>query len=128
MQIKMISMVAMGGAIGSSGRYMAGVLATRLLGINFPWGTMIVNIVGAFTMGVLVSLLAVRFSVGNEVRAFLAVGLLGGFTTFSSFTLDAVYLLEKKQYASALSYMSVSVIGGLLALFLGLYLARILAA
>jgi CrcB protein len=125
--MKMMLMVAMGGAIGSSGRYLVGVLATRLLGLNFPWGTMIVNIVGSFIMGVLISLLALRFSVGNEVRAFLAVGLLGGFTTFSSFTLDAVYLLEKKQYSHALSYMGVSVIGGLLALFLGLYVARTLA-
>jgi len=125
--MKMVLMVAMGGAIGSSMRYLVGVWATRLFGFNFPWGTMIVNILGSFIMGVLVSLLALRFSVGNEVRAFLAVGLLGGFTTFSSFTLDAVYLLEKKQYSHALSYMSVSVIGGLLALFLGLYLARLLA-
>ena len=125
--MKVVLMVAMGGAIGSSMRYLVGVWATRLFGFNFPWGTMIVNIMGSFIMGVLVSLLALRFSVGNEVRAFLAVGLLGGFTTFSSFTLDAVYLLEKKQYSHALSYMSVSVIGGLLALFLGLYLARLLA-
>ncbi len=124
----MLLAVALGGAIGASGRYMAGVLATRFLGIDFPWGTLIVNILGSFLMGILVSLLAIRFSVGNEMRAFLAIGILGGFTTFSSFALDFVYLFEKKQYYSAMGYMGASVVLSVLALFLGLSLARILAA
>lgn len=128
MKLNMVLLAAAGGAIGSMGRYMVGVLATRFLGITFPWGTMIVNILGSFMMGVLVSLLALRFSVGNEVRAFLAIGLLGGFTTFSSFALDSVFLLENKQYSYALSYMSVSVICSLLALFAGLSLVRFLFA
>ncbi len=125
--MKMVLMVAMGGAIGSSARYLVGVLATRLFGINFPWGTLIVNIAGSFMMGVLVSLLALRFSVGNEVRGFLAIGVLGGFTTFSSFALDFVYLFEKKQYIWAMGYMSVTVICSILALFLGLAVTRSLA-
>jgi CrcB protein len=125
--MKMVLMVALGGAIGASGRYMVGVLATRLLGINFPWGTLVVNIAGSFLMGVLVSLLALRFSVGNEVRAFLAIGVLGGFTTFSSFALDVVYLYEKKQYLASMSYMGISVVSSILALFFGLYLVRSLA-
>ena len=128
MKINMILLVAAGGAFGSAGRYLVGVLATRFLGMNFPWGTMIVNLLGSFLMGVLVSLLALRFSVGNDVRAFLAIGLLGGFTTFSSFALDAVFLLENKQYSYALSYMSVSVICSLLALFAGLSLVRTIFA
>jgi len=123
----MVLMVAMGGAIGSAARYLVGVLATRLFGITFPWGTLIVNIAGSFMMGVLVSLLALRFSVGNEVRGFLAIGLLGGFTTFSSFALDFVYLYEKKQYLTAMGYMSVTVICSVLALFLGLAVTRSLA-
>ncbi len=125
--MKMVLMVAMGGAIGSAARYLVGVLATRLFGITFPWGTLIVNIAGSFMMGVLVSLLALRFSVGNEVRGFLAIGLLGGFTTFSSFALDFVYLYEKKQYLTAMGYMSVTVICSVLALFLGLAVTRSLA-
>jgi fluoride exporter len=125
--MKMILMVAMGGAIGSSGRYMVGVLATRLFGISFPWGTMIVNILGSFVMGLLVALLAVRYSVSNEVRGFLAIGVLGGFTTFSSFALDIVYLYEKKQYLASAGYMSISVICSILALFSGMALVRSLA-
>ncbi|MCF6199679.1 MAG: fluoride efflux transporter CrcB [Hyphomicrobiaceae bacterium] len=125
--MKMMLMVAMGGAIGSSLRYLVGVLATRLFGINFPWGTMIVNITGSFMMGVLVTLLALRFSVSNEVRALLAIGVLGGFTTFSSFALDFVYLFEKKQYYTAMGYMSISVLCSVLALFLGLAVTRSLA-
>lgn len=125
--MKMLLMVAMGGAIGSSGRYMVGVLATRLFGISFPWGTMIVNILGSFVMGLLVALLAVRYSVSNEVRGFLAIGVLGGFTTFSSFALDIVYLYEKKQYLASAGYMSISVICSILALFSGMALVRSLA-
>ena len=122
--MKMILMVAMGGAVGSSFRYLVGVAAMRFLGMGFPWGTMIVNIAGSFIMGVLIALLALRFSVGNEVRAFLAIGVLGGFTTFSSFALDVVSLYEKKQYFASMGYMSISVIGSILALFLGLFVVR----
>ena len=125
--MKMMLMVALGGAIGSSARYLVGVLATRVFGIGFPWGTMIVNIVGSFAMGVLVASLAIRYSVSNEVRAFIAIGVLGGFTTFSSFALDVVYLYEKKQYFASAGYMSFSVICSILALFSGLALVRSLA-
>ncbi len=122
--MKMVLMVAMGGAIGASGRYMVGVFATRLFGAGFPWGTLIVNIFGSFLMGVLIGALALRYSVSNEVRAFLAIGILGGFTTFSSFALDFVHLYEKKQYVAGLSYMGFSVVCSILALFLGLALIR----
>ena len=125
--MKMMLMVAMGGAFGSAGRYMVGVLATRLFGIGFPWGTMIVNIMGSFLMGVLVASLALRYSVSNEVRGFLAIGVLGGFTTFSSFALDYVYLYEKKQYLASAGYMGLSVFCSILALFFGLALVRSIA-
>jgi len=126
--MKMVIMAAAGGALGASGRYLVGVMATRLLGINFPWGTMIVNIVGSFMMGALVAALALRFSVGNEVRAFLAIGVLGGFTTFSSFALDFVYLLERKQFLVGGVYLGVSVFVSVMALFFGMSLARALLA
>ena len=122
--MKMILMVAMGGAIGSSFRYLFGVAATRLFGMGFPWGTLIVNIVGSFLMGVLIVLLALRYSVNNEVRAFLAIGVLGGFTTFSSFALDVVLLYERKQYFASMGYMSASVICSILALFMGMAVVR----
>ncbi len=122
--MKMILMVALGGAIGSSFRYLVGVAATRLFGIGFPWGTLIVNIVGSFLMGALIVALALRYSVSNEVRAFLAIGVLGGFTTFSSFALDVVALYDKKQYFASMGYVSVSVICSILALFLGMAVVR----
>ncbi|MCP4933964.1 MAG: fluoride efflux transporter CrcB [bacterium] len=122
--MKMILMVALGGAIGSSFRYLVGVTATRLFGMGFPWGTLIVNIVGSFLMGALIVLLALRFSVSNEIRAFLAIGVLGGFTTFSSFALDIVSLYEKKQYLASMGYMSVSVICSILGMFLGMAVVR----
>jgi CrcB protein len=75
-------------------------------------------------MGLLISLLALRFSVSNEVRTFLAIGVLGGFTTFSSFALDFAVLLERKEMMTAFVYLSISVMGSILALFAGLYLAR----
>lgn len=126
--MNMVLMAALGGAIGASGRYMVGVMATRLFGISFPYGTLIVNIAGSFLMGLLVSLLAVRFSVSNEWRTFLAIGILGGFTTFSSFSLDFVYLLERKQLLAGSLYLGLSVTGSILALFWGLYLGRSFAA
>ena len=122
--MKMMLMVALGGAIGTTGRYLVGVLAARLFGVGFPWGTLIVNILGSFVMGVLIATLALRYSVSNEVRAFLTIGILGGFTTFSSFALDVVFLAEKKQYLASMSYMGLSVICSLIALVLGLTLVR----
>jgi CrcB protein len=126
--MKMAIYAAAGGAFGAAARYMTGVFMTRIMGVNFPWGTLSVNIAGSFLMGVLVSLLALRFSVGNEARTFLAIGVLGGFTTFSSFALDFVYLIERKQYAAGAAYLGVSVIGSIIALFFGLYIIRALFA
>lgn len=126
--MKLMIMVALGGAIGSMLRYLVGVLAARFFGIGFPWGTLIVNVAGSFLMGVLVASVAVRFSISNEFRSFLAIGVLGGFTTFSSFALDFVYLLEKKQNFEGLAYLGGSVFLSVIALFLGLQLARSLFA
>ena len=126
--MKMAVFAAAGGALGASGRYMTGVLMTRLLGTSFPWGTLTVNIVGSFIMGALVTALALRFSVGNEMRTFLAIGILGGFTTFSSFALDFAYLIERRQILGGMIYMGASVIGSVMAIFLGFYMARAIFA
>ncbi|SPF77785.1 Putative fluoride ion transporter CrcB [Pseudoprimorskyibacter insulae] len=112
----------MGGAIGASGRYLTGLWAGRTLGHGFPWGTLTVNIVGSFVMGVVVVVLA-HLS-GNRYAPLLMTGILGGFTTFSAFSLDAVTLYERGQTGLAASYVGASVVFSLAALFAGLLLAR----
>ena len=122
--MKLILLAAAGGAIGAAGRYIVGISAVRLLGHGFPWGTLSVNILGSFLMGVLIEAWALRFNAPQEVRVFLATGLLGGFTTFSAFSLDLVTLFERKDYGTALIYLMGSVGLSLLALFAGLYVMR----
>lgn len=94
--MKMVLMAAMGGAIGAAGRYLVSVGAMRLIGSGFPWGTLIVNVAGSLVMGLMIEAFALRYSVSNEVRTFLATGILGGFTTFSAFSLDFAVLMERK--------------------------------
>ncbi|GAB4272347.1 MAG: fluoride efflux transporter CrcB [Pararhodobacter sp.] len=114
--------VALGGALGASGRYLTGVAAMRLMGPGFPWGTLAVNIAGSFLMGVLVVVLG-HFS-GNRFAPFLMTGVLGGFTTFSAFSLDALTLWERGQQALAAGYVAASVLLSLAAIVAGLTLAR----
>jgi CrcB protein len=116
-----LAQVAIGGAIGASARYLTGLLAVRLLGKGFPWGTLFVNIVGSFLMGVLV--VALLHVGGNRFAPLLMTGLLGGFTTFSAFSLDAVSLYERVALALASSYITASVVFSLGALFAGLLIA-----
>ncbi|MGI9404852.1 MAG: CrcB family protein, partial [Hyphomicrobiaceae bacterium] len=92
--------------------------------LNFPWGTLTVNVLGSFLMGILIGFLALRVSGGENLRVFLAVGVLGGFTTFSAFSLDVFYLMERKSHGLAFLYASASVFLSIAALFIGLYLAR----
>lgn len=116
----------MGGAIGAAGRYLVGVGAIRLLGTGFPWGTLIVNVVGSLIMGMMIEAFALRYSVSNEVRAFLATGILGGFTTFSAFSLDMATLIERKAQGLTVIYLGASVGLSILALFAGLAIARVI--
>lgn len=120
--------VALGGAIGSAARYGVNVWSGRVLGSEFPWHTFIVNVVGCFAMGVLVELMALKLNVGNDTRAFLTTGILGGFTTFSAYSLDFAVLVERKSYGGALAYGTGSVALSLIAVFAGLSLVRTLAA
>ena len=114
--------VALGGAIGATLRWLTGLLTLRLLGPGFPWGTFTVNILGSFAMGVLVVVLAERG--GQRIAPFAMTGLLGGFTTFSAFSLDAVRMIEDGQLAQAALYTGASVVLGVLALVAGLMMAR----
>lgn len=119
--------VALGGAIGAVLRYVLNIGIAKVAGSDFPWHTMLINITGSFVMGVLVALMAQRWNVSNEVRAFLTTGILGGYTTFSSFSLDFAVLFERKAYAMAGAYALGSVVISLIAVFLGMALARALA-
>lgn len=114
--------VALGGAIGASGRYLTGLAAIRVMGPGFPWGTLTVNIVGSFVMGVFVVVLGHLSA--NRFAPLLMTGVLGGFTTFSAFSLDAITLWERGQTGIAAVYVFVSVIFSLSALGAGLILAR----
>jgi fluoride exporter len=119
-----ILLVAIGGATGSVARYLTGIAMTRLLGPAFPWGTITVNILGSFAIGILAELVARKLSAPVELRLLLVVGFLGGFTTFSSFSLDTLSLFEKGEGVAALAYVGASVILSLAAAFGGLALGR----
>lgn len=114
--------VALGGAIGALLRYLTNVGVMRLVGPGFPWGTVVCNVVGSFAMGVLV--VALANTSGNRYAPFLMTGLLGGFTTFSAFSLDAVTLFERGAVMPAASYVLTSVVVSIIALTLGLLFAR----
>ncbi|MDX8436530.1 MULTISPECIES: fluoride efflux transporter CrcB [Mesorhizobium] len=116
-------LVVIGGGIGAGIRHLTNMGALRLVGPNYPWGTMAINILGSFVMGLFIAVLARRGG-SNEVRLFVATGILGGFTTFSAFSLDFATLWERGATLPALGYALASVIGAILALFLGLWLAR----
>jgi fluoride exporter len=120
--------VALGGAIGSVARYGINIWSGRLLGAEFPWHTFIVNVLGCFTMGALIALMALKLNVGTEIRSFLTTGILGGFTTFSAFSLDFALLIERKSYGAAVAYGAGSVVLSLIAVFAGLALVRTLAS
>ena len=124
------SYVALGGAIGSLLRYQAGRGMTRWLGAQavtaFPWATLTVNVVGSLAMGLLAGWLARHGQGGEQWRLFLGVGVLGGFTTFSAFSLEMMLLIER-QPLQGITYALVSVLAGLTALYLGLIVMRLAA-
>lgn len=118
-----LGLVALGGALGAALRYGVVIATVRIMGTGFPMGTMIVNIAGSFLMGIAAILLLQRGQ-GTAFVSFMMVGVLGGFTTFSAFSLDAINLIEKGRMTAAAAYVFGSVGLSILALFLGLILAR----
>lgn len=114
--------VALGGAIGASGRYLTNVAVARTVGLGFPYGTVIANVVGSFLMGVIVVVLARKG--GNHLAPFLMTGVLGGFTTFSAFSLDTLTLVERGALGQAGLYVGLSVGLSLGAIVLGVLAAR----
>jgi CrcB protein len=119
--------VLVGGAVGAGARYEVGRLALRHIGSGFPWGTLIVNLAGGLAMGLLAGSFAGRFFVDRPLWLLLGVGVLGGFTTFSAFSLDLFLMLERGQVGIALAYAFASTAGALLLLAGGWWAARALA-
>ncbi|MET3599855.1 fluoride efflux transporter CrcB [Martelella mangrovi] len=117
-------LAAAGGAIGSVGRYLVGVYAVRWFGPNFPWGTFIVNIVGSLLIGLLVEAVARALNQSADMRIFIVTGFLGGFTTFSSFSLDAMNMIERGDVVPAVAYIAASLVLALIAVFAGLAIGR----
>jgi CrcB protein len=125
--MKMLLAVFVGGGSGALLRYwLAGVIG-RTVGGPFPWPVFAINVTGSFAMGLLVELLAIRFSVTPETRAFLTVGVLGGYTTFSSFSLDAALLIQRGEMTLAAAYIAGSALLSVAGLFAGLWVVRALA-
>jgi fluoride exporter len=121
-------LVFLGGGIGAAARHGVNVAAARWLGTAFPWGTLAVNIVGSLAMGLLAAWFAFRADAGltQHARLFLTTGILGGFTTFSAFSLDAVVMWERDAFIMAGVYVVVSVVVSILALFAGFAVVRAL--
>lgn len=116
---------ALGGAIGASLRYMVTNFANSVWGNGFPYGTMAVNVIGSFLMGILFVIFAEKLNLSSEAwRVFLMTGILGGFTTLSAFSLDAWQLLERQAYLSAFSYIIFSLVLSIGALILAIYFTR----
>lgn len=119
-------LVAAGGALGSLLRYFLGQWSLRLWGPNFPWGTLIVNVAGCFVIGVFAEMIARRFNASVELRLLLITGFLGGFTTFSAFSLDAISLFERGEAVLGGVYIAASVGLSMAAVVAGLALMRAL--
>lgn len=119
-----ILLVGAGGALGSVLRYLVGLWMLQRAGPAFPWGTLFVNVTGSFLIGFLAEFIMHKMGTSPEMRVFLITGVLGGYTTFSAFSLDAIALLEHGQTMSGLAYIVASVGLSMLAVFAGLALMR----
>ena len=122
--MRLLLFAAAGGAIGAGARHLVNIGFGRALGAGFPWSTLFVNVLGCLLMGMLIEILALRLNVSPEVRTLLVTGVLGGFTTFSAFSLDFAVLIERGETLSALVYALGSFAAAIGALFIGLSLVR----
>ncbi len=118
--------VFLGGGIGAALRHGCNLAAARIVGTGFPYGTMTVNIVGSLAMGLIVEFFALKGGLPQHWRLFLTTGILGGFTTFSAFSLETALLYERGELLAAAVYVIVSVSVAVAALFVGLAIVRVL--
>jgi CrcB protein len=114
----------LGAGVGGALRHGVNVWSARLFGYAFPLGTFFVNVIGSFTMGLLAGYFAHRTGISQHVKLFLTTGVLGGFTTFSAFSLDTAVLIERDAYGQAAAYVAASVLLSLVGVFAGLMLFR----
>lgn len=124
MSAKILFSVAFGGALGASLRYLLMSSIGHFLHAGFPFATLAVNVLGSFALGSLIEIMALSWSPGQEMRSFLVVGVLGSFTTFSAFSQDIIFLIERGQLAWAGSYIALSVILSIAGLFAGMMVFR----
>ena len=124
MSVHTILAVAAGGALGAVGRFLITSGGGHFFGYGFPFSTIIVNVLGSFALGVLIEVSALAWSPSTELRAFFVVGVLGAFTTFSTFSLDTVSLWTRGDFLLAGMYMAGSVLFGIIGLLAGMFLTR----
>ncbi len=117
-------LVMLGGAIGAAFRYQVGRVAAERLGDSFPWGTFGVNLVGSLLMGLLAGVVAQGGRTSEPLLLFAGIGVLGGFTTFSAFSLETARMIERGEFGSAAAYAVSSVVAGVTMLFVGLWVGR----
>jgi CrcB protein len=124
MRAIILAAVAAGGAVGSVARYLIAGWVQSPAWSGFPYGIFFVNVTGGLVMGILTEAMALKFSVTPEVRAFLTTGVMGGYTTFSTFSLEAALLIERHDYGQAALYIAGSALLSVAALFAGLWIVR----
>ena len=117
--------VFVGAGIGGAARHGMNIWVARLMGTHFPWHTLVINILGSLAMGLVAGFFMERSDTTGHLRLFLATGELGGFTTFSAFSLDAILLWERHEYLMASLYVGGSAAGALIGLILGLWSMRV---
>ncbi|SDE32632.1 fluoride efflux transporter CrcB [Kordiimonas lacus] len=122
----MLLAIAVGGAAGALSRHFVAGAIMRALGTGFPYGTFAVNILGSLFMGFLITAFAHKLDITQELRGFLAVGFLGSFTTFSTYSLETVLLIERGDWTGAGLYALGSLLLGVMGLFAGIWLGRVL--
>jgi len=122
--VKLILVVAAGGAVGAVARYVMMSAVGAMVGAGFPWATLAVNVIGSLIFGLLIETMALFWSPGEALRAFMVVGVLGAFTTFSTFSLDVVVLYERGEFAAIAAYVIAAFVLSVGALFAGMAMVR----
>ena len=125
MDLRSLALVFVGGGLGAVARFAVATVMLQRFGAAFPWGTLAINVLGSFAIGIVIALAGVRL-ISPDFRVFLAIGVLGGFTTFSTFSYDTLSLINEGAMLQASAYIVASVLGGILAAFLGVAVVRAL--